>query len=977
MSALMEIIIKGVDQASSVASKVTNTFQGAADRITSAHNKAAQSTEKLSQAYQKVESTGMSAYAQLNAKQQEYYQKISQSEAKLESLAGSGTKIGNTIASGMNVASNAMTTVHGAASSLKSTIQSTTVGSHLVSGLESAHSKITAFKSKFDEIKGKATEVGSHIGSALGRGLDTAKSKVQSLNESLGTIGQGITAAVGAIGMGSIYQLTVGLGMAREQMLTLMTATTGSASEAQKLVSQLDQITNKSVVGLSELGNAMNSIKISTGMTTNQLSMIAPTVDKVGQAAILMGKDTGTAQELMVASFRGLNGEFEMLKTNFGITKQTLMDAGWSGASTDVEGYNTALASVLDKNLNLDGVMDSTTGKIEKIKKAFRTAGKVIGEQVVPYIEKAAEWFLALTQQFPGLTTGLILIAAGFMGFLTVLPVLGYLIGALKSLAIFLGIVKTEEDALTLSQVRQRVSSALSTAWAYAQAAALYVLGAATAVYNFIMGEGTIATKIATVAQWLWNAALSANPIMIVVIAIIALIAILAYLYTSNETVRNAINWLWAGLQQLGGYIYGGLLAAWNALVGALTWVWGILVQVGSFIMGTLMSAWNSFATAISPITAALGLLWTALQKVFGGWLSGKAGEANGIFQALGGAVAVVWGALSQLASIVGAILAPYFERLMIVLRLLWAFLGTAFAAVWRTIGGVIMAVINYVATFITILANLLMGNITIGQALGQIWGAIQLLFFQVFQAIITGIGAFAMSLISWAMQAGAGLVNGFITFLASLPGRAWTWLMNTINQVGNFARAAWAYAQQAGSNIVNAIAGYLSSLPGRMYQWGVNALRSFVDAIINSIPGLRDALNMVSSLFPHSPPKEGPLSTIKPERMKRWMATIGAAMDEGFLEGSDDPLGFVGTPMGPTVNKTVSAKVPESDKPVKLELIVKHVFDFKNFREVTSVLTKEEVISVLKSCTYNLEWIDVLVKTLTNAKNITKMNLG
>lgn len=974
MSALMEIIIKGVDQASSVASKITNTFQSAADKITSTHNKASQSTDKLSQAYQKMSSTGMSSYAQLSAKEQEHYQNLTKTKAIIEHLGSSGTRMGGLISSGAETASAAVTRINSTVTRLKSQLESTSIGSHLVSGLDAAHNKIGSFTNKLSSISSKASEVGSRIGSALGRGLDSAKTKVDSLNEKLGTMGQVITSAVGAIGMGGIYQLTVGLGMAREQMLTLMTATTGSASEAQKLVGQLDKITNKSVVGLSELGNAMNNIKISTGMTNSQLSLIAPTVDKVGQAAILMGKDTTTAKEIMTASFRGLNGEFEILKANFGITKQTLLDAGWSGAANDVEGYNAALSKILDKNLNLEGVMDSTTGKIEKIKKAFRTAGKTIGEQVVPYIEKAAEWFLALTQQFPGLTTGLIAIAAGFMLFLTALPVLGAVIGSLKSLAIFLGIVKTEEDALTLSQVRQRIASAASTVWAYAQAAAMWVLGAATAVYNFIMAEGTIATKIATVAQWLWNAALAANPIGIVVIAIIALIAILAYLYTSNETVRNAINWLWAGLQQLGGYIYGGLLAAWNALVGALGWVWNILVQVGSFIMGTLISAWNSFTNAISPITQALGLLWAALQKVFGGWFTAKAGETNGVLQALAWAFGVVYTAVSLFANVLGAYLAPYIRMLMVRLQILWSFLGTAFAAVWRTIGGVISAVITYIATFITILANLLAGNITVGQALSQIWGAIQLLFFQVFQAIITGIGAFAMSLISWAMQAGAGLVNGFISFLASLPGRAWAWLMNTITQIGNFAQAAWAYAQQAGSNIVNAIAGYLSSLPGRMYQWGVNALNSFVNAIINSIPGLRDALNMVSSLFPASPPKEGPLSKIKPERMKRWMATIGSAMDEGFQEGSDDLLSFINIPSGGGTKQQATTTSTESKNKSVLEVVVKHEFDFKN---IPSGISKEELLSMLKQLSTDLGWIDTLIKTLTRGKTITKMNLG
>ncbi|AXN53412.1 prominin [Methanobacterium virus Drs3] len=913
MAALMEIIIRAVDKASEVADKVQGKFSGMGDKVSKSLDKVSQSTEKLSQAYQKMGTNGMSAYAQLTAKQQQHYQSMSKSRAMLEHLASSGTRMGNLIKQGLTTADNAMSKISNTASQLRTKLENTTIGSKLVSGLESASVKVTSFTQKFDGVKAKIAEVGSKIGSAIGNGLDRAKSKVEALNEKLGTMGQVITSAVGAIGMGGIYDLTVGLGMAREQMITLMTATTGSAGAARNLVNQLDQITNRSVVGLSELGNAMNNIKISTGMTTKQLSLIAPTVDKVGQAAILMGKDTTTAQEIMTASFRGLNGEFDILRSNFGITKQTLMDAGWSGAADDVEGYNAALSKVLDENLDLSGVMDSTTGKIEKIKKSFRTAGKIIGEQVVPYIEKAADIFLRLTQQFPGLTTGIIAIAAGFMLFLTALPILGSVFGALKSMAVFLGIVKGAEDALTLSKMKSAAVDAATMAYTRAKAAALAVLGAATRVYNFIVAEGTIATKLATAAQWLWNAALAANPIGIVVVAIIALIAVLAYLYNSNETVRNAINWLWNGLKQLGGYIYGGLIAAWNALSGALGWVWNILVQVGGFIVGTLIGAWNSFANAVSPITQALGLLWNALQQVFGDWFTAKASEANGVMQALGevfsaiaGAAGGLWNAISQVASVLGEMLAPYVQKVLLGLQLLWSFLGGAFTAVWQTVGGVLEAFISYIATFITLLADLISGNITFTEFMSEMWVAFQQLIGEVIGAILSGIGEFVYKMVDSAIQAVTGWVNAFLSFLPQipgmiafylgfaigqfisfsmslllliydlgvqlitwvintgvsfitnlgawlmqLPGLVWAWLNQVILSVVNWASVMVSYAISTATNFVRAVIAWISQLPGKVWSF-LRSVISRVTSFASTLPGLarQAGSNLVNGLI-------------------------------------------------------------------------------------------------------------------------------
>ena len=933
MAALMEIIIRAVDKASEVADKVQGKFSGMGDKVSKSIDKAARSNDKFTQQMLKMGATGQSAYAQLTAKQQQHYQSMSKSRAMLEHLGSSGTRMGNLINRGLTTADNAMSKISNKTSQLRTKLENTTIGSKLVSGLESASAKVTSFKQKFDGVKAKIAEVGSKIGSAIGKGLDSAKAKVEALNQKLGTMGQVITSAVGAIGMGGIYDLTVGLGMAREQMLTLMTATTGSAGAARNLVNQLDQITNRSVVGLSELGNAMNNIKISTGMTTSQLSLIAPTVDKVGQAAILMGKDTTTAQEIMTAAFRGLNGEFDILRSNFGITKQTLMDAGWSGAADDVEGYNAALSKVLDENLDLSGVMDSTTGKIEKIKKAFRTAGKIIGEQVVPYIEKAADIFLRLTQQFPGLTTGIIAIAAGFMLFLTVLPILGSVFGALKSMAVFLGIVKGAEDALTLSKMKSAAVDAATTAYTYAKAAALAVLGAATRVYNFIVAEGTIATKLATAAQWLWNAALAANPIGIVVVAIIALIAVLAYLYNSNETVRNAINWLFDGLKQVGGYIYGALLGAWNALAGALGWVWDGLVYLAGVIHGPLMNAWNAITSAMSPIISALGKLWGALQKVFGGWLNQKGAEANVILGAIAYVAGVVWGAFAKLAEIIGGYLKPHIDNLIIIFTILWDLLGGAFTAVWQTLSASIAGVIDFISNFIIILSDLVAGNITATEFMGLVWDEFAKLLTTLFLAMVNGVGKFTADLIRKAFEAGKGILDGFIQWLSQLPGRAWTLFMQFLGYLSQLPGMAYNRAARVGSSIVQAIRGYLTSLPGQMYNWGKQAIGRFTNAIIDSIPGLRGALDMVSSLFPKSPPKEGPLSEVTEDGMHSWMNSILDAGREVISEFSLDGMGLD----LPTTAMSITTPVGVGD----VDMPVMPAKDIFNTEEITRESSK------------------------------------
>jgi hypothetical protein len=52
----------------------------------------------------------------------------------------------------------------------------------------------------------------------------------------------------------------------------------------------------------------------------------------------------------------------------------------------------------------------------------------------------------------------------------------------------------------------------------------------------------TLYTQISTAAQWLWNAALTANPLGLIVVGIAAVIAIIAILYTKFEGVRKIVD---------------------------------------------------------------------------------------------------------------------------------------------------------------------------------------------------------------------------------------------------------------------------------------------------------------------------------------------------------------------------------------------------------------------------------------------------
>lgn len=84
------------------------------------------------------------------------------------------------------------------------------------------------------------------------------------------------------------------------------------------------------------------------------------------------------------------------------------------------------------------------------------------------------------------------------------------------------------------------------------------------------------ATAVWTGAQWLLNAALTANPIGLVILAIAAIIAIIVVAYKKSETFRALLNALWVSLKA-------GAALAWQALrkFGAdfAQWVAGLIIR--------------------------------------------------------------------------------------------------------------------------------------------------------------------------------------------------------------------------------------------------------------------------------------------------------------------------------------------------------------------------------------------------------------
>lgn len=164
------------------------------------------------------------------------------------------------------------------------------------------------------------------------------------------------------------------------------------------------------------------------------------------------------------------------------------------------------------------------------------------------------------------------------------------------------------------------------------QALSWGIVTAAVTAYNVIGKIVAGATKVWAAGQWLLNAALSANPISLVIMAIAALVAGIVLAYRNSEIFRNIVQTVWAaiqtaisfawesvikpvfealkiGLQAVGdffGWVWNTLIKpAWDGLGAGIDWVWQNVIR----------PAWDGLKAALQGIGDFFSWVWNTLIK--------------------------------------------------------------------------------------------------------------------------------------------------------------------------------------------------------------------------------------------------------------------------------------------------------------------------------------------------------------------------
>jgi phage-related protein len=278
---------------------------------------------------------------------------------------------------------------------------------------------------------------------------------------------------------------------------------------------------------------------------------------------------------------------------------------------------------------------------------------------------------------------------------------------------------------------------AMVVAWAAYQAVTAAV-AIATGIMSAIQLGQAAASVTATAAQWLLNAAMSANPVMLVVLALAALVGGLIIAY-------QKVDWFRSICDTIGRFFLSVFKPAFDAVSGAIAalwhWITGnspglipafqllmvILGPVASFLAGVVAGAFRVVQAAVAAVFSWIAGNWPLLLGIITGpiglavmlviqhWATLRAAVAAAVafvragvsagwswavaftratWSALSGAVAAALGAIrSAVAAALGAVrglLSAAWSWARDTTAQMWAAISTVIRGAWDTIKGTV-----------------------------------------------------------------------------------------------------------------------------------------------------------------------------------------------------------------------------------------------------------------------------------------------
>lgn len=296
----------------------------------------------------------------------------------------------------------------------------------------------------------------------------------------------------------------------------------------------------------------------------------------------------------------------------------------------------------------------------------------------------------------------------------------------------------------------------------------------------------TVAAKAAAAGQWLLNAAMSANPIGIVILAIAGLVAGFVAMYNNSETLRNAVNKLWT----------------------------------------TVKDAFRKFASKMAEVKTAVMEKLAAVKTAFSNVLAKCSEDASNAFNTIKNIITVAFMVIREIINAAVAIITLPF-------RFIWENCKDVVIKVWDAIKEKIETAINNVKTVISTVMT------AIKKVISSVWEAIKIKV----QSVLDGIKTIIMTV--WTT-----IKTNVTTILNAIRGvinAVWTTIKTNVTTVFNAIKmtttSIWNDIKSTVSNAINTAKTTVSTAVNTIKTTVSNVFTALKNTVTTVWNGIKSAI--------------------------------------------------------------------------------------------------------------------------------------